>query len=322
MRIHTVTLNPAIDQTVTLDRLAPGEVHRATAVRHDAGGKGINVASCVADWGLGVMAHGLLGRDNAAPFEQLFADKGIGDGLTRVDGSTRVNLKIVDRRSTTDINLDGITIDESRLDAVVATLDRAVGAGDLVILAGSVPPGCPQDIYALFVKRLRDKQCRVLLDTSGAPLAHALEADVLPQIVKPNRDELAAWLGRPVTDRADLNETARRLIGRGVELVAISMGAEGALFVSEEGSVAARLALDDVASTVGAGDAMVAGIAAAIAEGARLERLARLATAFAGGKLGAAGPNLPAPGVVEALTAQVAVSALEIAETIREGRRG
>lgn len=320
MRIHSVTLNPAIDQTVTLDRLVPGEVHRATAVRQNAGGKGVNVASCLADWQLGVAAHGLLGRDNAAPFERLFADKGIDDRFIRVAGSTRVNLKLVDGQGTTDINLNGMTVAEGHIDAVVVALGAAVEAGDLVVLAGSVPPGCRGDIYALLVKRLRSMGCHVLLDTSGAALTHALDADKLPHIIKPNCDELAAWLGRPIMGQTELIETARRLLARGVELVAISMGAQGALFVSAKEAIATRLTLDQVASTVGAGDAMVAGIAAALVESAGLERLARLATAFAGGKLSMAGPNLPARGLVEALAARASVSVLEMADNGHEGR--
>ncbi|MEP9400485.1 1-phosphofructokinase [Sphingomonas sp. VNH70] len=313
MRIHTVTLNPAIDETVTLDRLVPGEVHRAHAVRQNPGGKGVNVASCLADWNLDVVAHGLLGSDNAAPFDQLFARKAIEDRFIRVVGATRVNLKLVDRTGTTDINLTGIAVDESRVDMVVATLGAAVRPGDLVILSGSVPPGCSHGIYAMLVTRLRDAGCRVLLDTSGIPLERALAADVLPHVIKPNRDELAAWAGHPLTDRAELIGTARRLLDRGVELVVVSMGAEGALFLSAEGTVATRLVLGAVSSTVGAGDAMVAGIAAALHERADPERLARLATAFAGGKLGMAGPNLPERGAVEALAAEVSVSEPEAA---------
>jgi 1-phosphofructokinase len=313
MRIHTVTLNPAIDQTVTLDRLIPGNVHRAHAVRQDAGGKGVNVASCLANWNLGVVAHGLLGTDNAAPFDQLFKTKAIDDRFIRIAGSTRVNLKLVDKDGTTDINLDGIAVDESRVDMVISTLCAAVQAGDLVVLSGSVPPGCFHDIYAVLVKRLRAMGCRVLLDTSGLPLKHALEADVLPNVIKPNRDELAAWVGHAFADRAALIETAHQLLERGVELVVISMGEEGALFLSDEGMVSTRMSLGGVTSTVGAGDAMVAGIAAGFDEDAGLERLARLATAFAGGKLGMVGPNLPARGAVEALAAEVSVTGPEIA---------
>ena len=107
MRIATVTFNPAIDQTITLDRLIPGEVHRARSVRQDAGGKGVNVASCLADWGASVSVFGLLGQDNATLFETLFEQKAIDDRFVRVGGDTRVNMKIVDDTDTTDINMSG-----------------------------------------------------------------------------------------------------------------------------------------------------------------------------------------------------------------------
>lgn len=313
MRIHTVTFNPAIDETIMLDRLIPGEVHRARAVRQNAGGKGVNVASCLADWGADVMVHGLLGGDNAAPFDALFADKGIADSFIRVAGSTRVNLKLVDDGGTTDINLDGMAVDEALVAKAISRLIASVRAGDLVALSGSLPPGCPPDIYGVMVAQLRESGCRVLLDTSGVPLKHALDAAVLPHVIKPNRSELAAWTGRAAMDRAGLLAVAEELCRRGVELVVISMGEEGALFVSAEGAVCAHLALDGVASTVGAGDAMVAGLAAALADGLSLEPLARLATGFAVGKLGMAGPNLPELNAVRALAHEVSISALTMA---------
>lgn len=313
MRIHTVTFNPAIDHTITIDRLIPGEVHRARAVRQNAGGKGVNVASCLADWGVDVVAHGLLGSDNAAPFDALFAAKGIEDRFIRVAGSTRVNLKLVDDAGTTDINLDGMAVDEALVAMVVSQLNVAVRSGDLVALSGSLPPGCPYDVYAAMVAQLRERGCRVLLDTSGGPLTHALDAPVLPHVIKPNRSELSAWTGQAAMDRAGLLAVAADLCRRGVELVVISMGEEGALFVSAQWAVRAHLALAGVASTVGAGDAMVAGLAAGLADGLPLERLARLATAFAVGKLGMAGPNLPELGAVRALAQEVSISAMTMA---------
>lgn len=313
MRIHTVTFNPAIDHTITLDRLIPGEVHRARAVRRNAGGKGVNVASCLADWGADVVVHGLLGSDNAAPFEALFAEKGIEDRFIRVVGSTRVNLKLVDDAGTTDINLDGMAVDEALVAKVVSQLNVAVRSGDLVALSGSLPPGCPHDVYAAMVAPMRERGCRVLLDTSGGPLKHALDAAVLPHVIKPNRSELSAWTGQAAMGRAELLAAAEDLCRRGVELVVISMGEEGALFVSAQGAVCARLSLAGVASTVGAGDAMVAGLAAALAEGLPLEPLARLATAFAVGKLGMVGPNLPELGAVRALALEVSLSAMTMA---------
>lgn len=319
MRILTVTFNPAIDQTVTLDRLVPGEVHRARSVRQNAGGKGVNVASCLADWGEDVSAYGLLGSDNAASFDALFAAKGIEDRFIRIAGTTRVNLKLVDPAGTTDINLDGIAVDPGRAEMVAATICDAAREGDLVVLAGSLPPGCPPDTYAALTARLRAIGCRVVLDTSGLPMKCALESAQPPHVVKPNRDELSQLLARPLPDMVALLEAARTLREGGVALVVVSMGADGALFVSNEGALTARLAIGEVASTVGAGDAMVAGITAALAEEVSLERTARLATAFAVAKLGMAGPNLPALASVHALAEEVIVTPIETAATTAAG---
>ncbi|WP_375194304.1 1-phosphofructokinase [Sphingobium sp.] len=309
MAIVTLTLNPAIDQTVTLDRLISGTVHRARSVRQDAGGKGINVASCLADWGIAVTAMGLLGAENAAPFDALFAAKPIVDRCQRHPGSTRVNLKLVDDLGTTDINMDGAPAMAASVENLVATLEGEAAPGDLIILSGSLPPGCPSDIYARLTTALRAKGATILLDTSGPALCHALNGDTLPNILKPNAHELAEWHGAPLDTPRQLLEVARSLMDRGVDLIAVSMGEQGALFLTCQEALLARLTVEHVESTVGAGDAMVAGLASALAEGAGLERTARLSTAFAVGKLGQAGPHLPEKARIEALAAQVATEA-------------
>lgn len=311
MNIFAVTFNAAIDQTVTLDRLTVGEVLRAHEVHQNAGGKGVNVASCLADWGVPVATHGLLGNENAASFDALFTRKNISDRMIRIPGSTRVNLKLVDEAGTTDINLDGIAIDGECAEQVAVRLEAAVETGDLVVLSGSLPPGCPPDIYASLTAALHERGVQVLLDTSGLPFSRAMEGASLPDVVKPNREELADWLDHPLPDTYALLEAAHELRQRGVALVVISAGEDGGIFVSDEGAIAAKLTIGDVASTVGAGDAMVAGIAAALAEGASLERIARLSTAFAVAKLGIVGPHLPPPADVRALAEQVAVEFLE-----------
>ncbi|EIZ80889.1 1-phosphofructokinase [Novosphingobium sp. Rr 2-17] len=306
-RVVTLTFNPAIDQTVTLPHLVPGEVHRATSVLQNAGGKGVNVASCLADWGIEVSAYGLLGADNAAPFEALFANKAIADRFERRPGATRINLKLVDQAGTTDINMDGAPVDLEQIEAVIAAVMAEAGQDVLVVLAGSVPPGCPPDVYARIIARLHGSGATTILDTSGEPLRAALDADVLPDVVKPNAHELSEWLGQPVSTSAEVRQAAAQLHQRGVKLVAISLGEDGAFFLSDEGALTAKLAANEIASTVGAGDAMVAGIAAALVEGGDLERVARLSTAFAVGKLGLAGPNLPNKHAIEALAAKAAI---------------
>ncbi|WP_206243769.1 1-phosphofructokinase [Novosphingobium terrae] len=315
-RVATVTFNPAIDQTVTVGHLTRGEVHRAQSVRQDPGGKGVNVASCLADWGVPVTVFGLLGADNAAPFEALCAAKPITDRFERLPGATRVNIKIVDDGETTDINMDGLSVDEAASERVLAAVEAFAAPDALIVLSGSLPPGCDAGIYATMVARLRAAGARVLLDTSGVPLSLALKAAVLPDIVKPNRRELAAWAGEPLDSLADVVRCGQRLRAGGVALVVVSMGEEGALFLSDEGVLLARLSAGDLASTVGAGDAMVAGLAAAAIEGAGLERIARLATAFAVAKLGRPGPHLPDLGTVHALSEDVTITTITATEAI------
>ncbi|WP_114395537.1 1-phosphofructokinase [Oleisolibacter albus] len=307
--VVTLTLNPAIDQTISLERLTHGSVNRALGVQQNAGGKGVNVASCLADWGVPVVATGVLGADNAGPFEALFAAKGIGDRFLRQGGSTRTNIKLVDADgTTTDINLPGLTLDDATLDTLRRQMAALTAPDSLVVLAGSLPAGVADGIYAELVAALAAAGARVVLDASGQPLATALAAPTLPTCVKPNRHELEAWIGRPLTGRADLLDAAARLRARGIGLVVVSLGAGGALFLTGAGAVHAGLPPTQAPSTVGAGDAMVAGLVAGLGAGLSLPDTARLATAFAAGKLGRIGPHLPDKPRLLALAGQVTVT--------------
>ncbi len=310
-RVLTLTLNPAIDRTVALDRLEPGAVHRARAVRDDAGGKGINVASCLADWGIAVAAAGVLGAGNAAAFEALFSAKGIDDRCVWVPGETRTNLKLVDAAGTTDVNLPGLTLDPATLRTVRAVLAEAAGPDTLAVLAGSLPAGAEPGLYAELTAEMKDRGARVLLDASGPALAAALAAGTLPDAVKPNRHELEEWAGRPLPALADVVEAARGLVRRGVPLVVVSLGAQGAVFVRDAEVLHALPPSMEVASTVGAGDALVAGLVAGLCADLSLADTARLALAFAAGKLTRAGANLPGREAVEAIARDIEVRALE-----------
>jgi fructose-1-phosphate kinase PfkB-like protein len=163
--------------------------------------------------------------------------------------------------------------------------------------------------YADLVGRLKNLGKRVLLDASGDPFREAISYK--PDIVKPNIDELGELVGRPLKGEADVLVAARTLIDAGVGLVAVSMGADGALFVEGDTALLATPPRITVASTVGAGDAMVAGILAGTLRGLDLAGRARLATAFSLGTLGEIGPNLPGAEVIESFAARVQVRALE-----------
>jgi 1-phosphofructokinase len=309
----TITLNPAIDQTIQLPQLCPGSVHRASAARSDAGGKGINVAACLADWGVDTAALGVLGDDNVELFAHLFDERGIADHFLRVPGQTRTNIKLVDAHSgqTTDINLPGLTLGTEVLDTVSARLQALLRADLPVVLSGSLPAGLPADSWARLQAQAVNAGARVLLDTSGAPLVAALQADIPPYAVKPNRHELEAWTGSTLDGRDALLAAAHALLRRGIKLVAISMGTDGALFVSADGALLAQPIRLAGGSSVGAGDAMVAGLATALlAHAPELEACARLSTAFAMSRLESGDARRIDPQQVMSLAATVHIQHL------------
>lgn len=311
-QVLTITLNPALDQTITLARLRLGEVHRATRSRIDAAGKGVNVASCLVDWGIATTVSGVLGAGNTQAFTTLFAGKRITDAFVRRPGDTRTNVKLLDREAadTTDINLPGLSVDATALDEVRAQLAAHCTAGTVVVLAGSLPAGLPDDSYALLAADVARLGGRVVLDTSGTPLTAALAGAALPYAVKPNRHELELWAGHALSSIHELMAAARDLQARGIALIAISLGADGALFLRDDEIVQAAPLSVAVGSTVGAGDAMVAGLVAALIVDASLEGIARLATAFAAAKLGCEGANLPSRERVLALADEVRIHRL------------
>ncbi|SFC87901.1 1-phosphofructokinase [Tropicimonas isoalkanivorans] len=312
-RIATVSLNSAVDQTVTVPHFAVDAVNRVEAVRVDAGGKGVNVASFLAHFGHAVTVTGLLGRDNAALFDRHFAASGLQDCCLRVDGATRTNVKIVDpeRDTVTDLNYPGIEAGQRELDAVASSLDEALDRKlEWVGLCGSLPAGLAPDAYARLTARARSKGAKVALDTSGAPLAAALPA--CPDIIKPNIAELGDLLGRGLSGPVDAAAAAREIVAGGIGLVVVSMGGEGAVMVSADDAVLAVPPKARIASTVGAGDAMVAGLIHAATRGLSLAETARLATAFSLGALGEIGPRLPAIAHIEDFARAVEVTALDL----------
>ena len=277
----TVTLNPAIDQTVTIPGFAAGRVNRVEHERSNPGGKGVNVASNLADWGERVAVTGFLGIENPAPFEALFAAKQIDDYFVRIAGETRKGIKIVDpiSKQTTDINFPGAAPAETDLASLLTQIENlALHAGRYFVLAGSVPPGVDPGIYGELIALLKSRGCKVALDTSGQPLTHALQA--VPHIIKPNIHELGGLLGESLANTSDVIRAGRKLNENGIEIVAVSMGSEGACFLTAHEAVIARSPDIEVKSTVGAGDAMVAGIVAAQLAKLSLADCARLASAF------------------------------------------
>ena len=279
--IVTITLNPAIDQTVFLDRLNVGHVNRTSRHHRQPGGKGINVSSMLGQYGIPSTATGFLGKDNPRLFDELFRSKLIRDEFIRIPGETRTGIKIVDEesRETTDINFPGLepTADEVR--AFEKKLRSLVRPGRWFVLAGSLPAGFSGDFFGEIISLIKQGGALVAADTSGDALKTAIQSGA--DLVKPNQHELAEFLGHDLPDFASRVAAARELQREKVPHVILSLGSEGALFITPEKALMASAPPVKVMSTVGAGDSLLAGFLAGLAGKQAPSECARLASVFA-----------------------------------------
>ncbi len=259
LKVVTVTLNPALDLTGSLDSLNPGTVNPVNTGTLHPGGKGVNVARVLAELGAEVTVTGLLGADNQASFCQLFEGLGAKDTFVRVKGANRINVKLVEQGGrVSDINFPGVEVGKHDLGAFETTLKHLAESHDVFVIAGSLPRGITPEQCADWVQWLHDNGKRVFFDSSRAALAAGLNAT--PWLVKPNDQELAHWAGRELNSEQDLLTTAEQLSARGIANVVVSLGAEGVVWLNSEGWLRSQPPAMDVVSTVGAGDTLVAGL--------------------------------------------------------------
>ncbi len=319
-RVITVTLNPAIDLTVRVDHLVPGQVHRALSHHSEAGGKGIGVAAVLAALGVPVAAAGWLGADNAGLFETAFAQRGITDLMQRLPGATRTNVKLADaqRGDSTDINLPGLALGahdiDSALTGLVQCLHAELQPGDWCELAGSLPPGVQAGAWLRIAQAVQARGGHLAVDTGGATLAELLpalaQAGTPPAFIKPNQGELEELAGRPLPTQAQVRQAAQGLLGQGLDAVVVSQGGDGAVIVCAQGCWQARPPRVPVATTVGAGDAMVAGTLAALIEGQPWPHAAVFGMACAAARIQCIAPQLPPRDEIERLAAAVSLQPL------------
>ena len=305
--IYTVTLNPALDKTVEIPGMALDTVNRITSMRTDPGGKGINVSKVIAKLGGESCAVGILGGESGRTLLAALEHEGLRTHFRFVEGQTRTNLKIIDRalHTNTDINEPGLTVSPADLDALLRDLLGMVHEGDIVVLAGSLPQGAPQDTYRVWTAACREKGARVCLDADGALLAEGLKA--APYLIKPNEDELSRLVGHRLTDTDELIAEGRRLLKGGVTRVVISLGERGALYLRGNEVLYAEGLSVPVGSTVGAGDSVVAALAYADSLGMSDEDAVRLSTATGAANVMCSGTQPAEREAVEKLLPQVKI---------------
>ena len=279
-KILTLTLNPALDLTVRLEQLQPGHVHRSQGMLTHAAGKGVNVAQVLADLGHHLTVSGFLGEDNQQAFTELFARRGFVDAFIRVPGETRSNIKLAEADGrVTDLNGPGPQISLSAQQALLDKLDHIAASHDAVVVAGSLPRGVDPMWLRGLLLRLKSLGLKVILDTSGEALKQGVSAG--PWLIKPNTEELTDALGSDISSLEAQAAAATRLQAQGVEHVVISHGGEGVNWFSRAPALQAVPPKVNVASTVGAGDSLLAGMLHGLLSGHAPDQTLRTATAIA-----------------------------------------
>lgn len=258
--ITTISLNPSIDRTLTIDHLVPGGLNRVINTHSVAAGKGINVALTVAALGMDAECIGFMYKDGSKLFEKRLMMNSAAYNFVWCEGSVRTNIKVLDQSTgvITEINEAGAQVSEADLKRMSELVTLHAENTDYLVLAGSLPPGCPQDYYRTLIQSVEGLGCRCILDADGERMHYGLEAQ--PFMIKPNRYELEIMSGRELKTLPEIRDAAMKYISMGVSIVAVSLGADGALITDGDSTLYAPRINIDVHSTVGAGDAMVAGL--------------------------------------------------------------
>lgn len=259
--IITVTLNPSLDRAVEIDALHRGSVIRAASARLDPGGKGVNVSRALLANGVPSTAVLPCGGDEGDQLVRLLGAEGVNLLAVPISGRTRSNLTLAEPDGTvTKINEPGPALSKAEFEAVVERVLANVGPADWVVVCGSAPPALPAGSFALLCRRLAAAGAQLAVDTSGPPLREAVDAGAA--LVKPNREELAEVVGRPLRCLGDVVGAAQQLRSWGAGAVLASLGADGAVLVDASGVVTGDSPVSRPRSSVGAGDALLAGFLA------------------------------------------------------------
>lgn len=276
--IVTVTLNPALDKTITISELRVGDLNRVQQIRLDPGGKGINVAKVLKNFSEDVIATGYIGNSQREFIQRNLHESGIKTAFVEVNGVTRTNLKIVDNKTkvTTEINEPGFQILPEDKVNFSNNIARLLQDASFLVLGGSLPLGIPEDIYKDYIVLAKDKNVKTILDADGTALKEGIKAR--PFAVKPNIHELERLIGRSLTTDKEIVAAGHELIAEGITIVIISMGSKGAIVLNK--AEAFRVIPFPIIpqSTVGAGDSMVAATVYALLQNKSLEEVARWAT--------------------------------------------
>lgn len=313
--IVTVTLNAAIDRTVAVPNFQLGHRHRAVESRTFAGGKGINVARALSRLGRPTIATGFAGGPTGVRLLDQLRNEAVLTDFTRIAGETRINLAVIDPTSgeQTEINERGPAVSPEEVEAFVGRLAYLADGARLCVIAGTLPPGAGGDLYARLVGELRDRGVPTILDAEGEAMLAGLRAGAA--IVTPNEREAEELVGQEFGDRQDLVHGLSELVRLGAREAAITR-VDGCVAAIGEGPeqrfVEVRTEPLEPVSTVGSGDAFLAGYAAARYEGRPAEECLAYGVACGAESTQHFGAGVVEHNQVERLLGEVHVQDLEV----------
>ncbi|MFG6495876.1 1-phosphofructokinase [Fictibacillus sp. UD] len=253
--IYTCTLNPSIDYVASVEDFKEGELNRTKSAHIYPGGKGINVSRVLKRLGIESTALGYTGGFTGAFIKDFLTNEEILHDFIDVSEVTRINVKLKAQQET-EINGQGPLITEKEQNSLFQKLDE-MNRGDILVLAGSIPPSISDNFYAHITEKCNQKGIKAVIDTSGEALRKTFKHK--PFLIKPNHHELGDLFQVTIESKEDAIIYGKKLLKEGVQHVIVSMAGEGALFISKDDVLFANVPVGSVKNSVGAGDSVVAG---------------------------------------------------------------
>lgn len=309
--IATLTLNPTIDVSYEISTLVPDNKNRAKASHFGPGGNGINVARALKLLGLDVHACCILAGETGGFLLGLLQNRGINPDYVEVPGDTRINGTVQQRRPPAEYKIGGVgpTVTEEALGDITDRFLNYAGTG-YGVLSGSITEGVPEDTYAQLSEKLKAQGARAVIDSNSDMLASAVEAN--PYLIKPNHYELELVCGRSLTTIEQIAQEARNLQQKGVEIVCVSMGRQGAVIVDGQNSHYATAPKIHLRCTTGVGDAMLAGLLTKVSTGSSISEALAFGLACGSGTAMNSATDLFEPSSLEALIGEIELKDLGI----------
>ncbi|WP_164667877.1 hexose kinase [Virgibacillus doumboii] len=265
--ILTVTLNPSVDISYTLNELSLDTVNRVTDVTKTAGGKGLNVSRVLQHLDEDVAASGFLGGSLGAFIRTEISEQGIEDFFVSIDGETRNCIAVLHEGQQTEILESGPVINKDEAVQFLDKFSAYVQKVDIVTISGSLPKGLENDFYARLLEIAKQYDTPVLLDTKGELLSHVLESKNKPFLIKPNQDELGDMLGEKVTNEVQIADALKSRQFTDIPWVVVTTGASGAFVKHNKDIYRVTTPKVDAVNPVGSGDSVIAGFASGLSRG-------------------------------------------------------